>query len=252
MQRGNGLIQNNEHIELVRKAFQESAKIIQNSNVRASGFIEREIKLSTDLELDSFFRNYLESHTDIPVYSEESLGGNSPLKGKNWIVDPLDGSLNFYRNIPFYSSSIALWEDGRPLFGCIYDYVHDEFYCGEIGVGASLNGTPIKVSSNKARDGIKAAGIPSHTNVSDSIKMFEESLNHYKKLRWLGCASLSLAYVADGRVDAYEEKGIKLWDVAAGVALVLAAGGRATWDFNSDGSLNLVADNQVNNQEESK
>jgi myo-inositol-1(or 4)-monophosphatase len=239
------LIHNHEHIELVRNAFLESAKIIQKSNVSTTGFIEREIKLSTDTELDVFFRKYLETHTDIAVYSEESLGGNSPLKGKSWIVDPLDGSLNFYRNIPFYSSSIALWEDGVPLFGCIYDYVHNEFYCGEIGVGSSLNGKPIKVSSTKATEGIKACGIPSHTKVSDSLKMFEESLNHYKKLRWLGCASLSLAYVADGRVDAYEEKGIKLWDVAAGIALVMASGGSATWNFNSDGSLNLVADNRV-------
>jgi myo-inositol-1(or 4)-monophosphatase len=75
--------------------------------------------------------------------------------------------------------------------------------------------------------------------------MFEDSLNSYKKLRWLGCASLSLAYVACGKVDAYEEKGIKIWDVAAGIALVRAAGGRAEFSFNSDGSLNLVADNHM-------
>jgi myo-inositol-1(or 4)-monophosphatase len=230
--------------ELVRDGFREARNILQKSNVTANEFIEREIKLSTDVELDVFFRNYLETNTKIPVYSEESLGC-SPLKGKCWIVDPLDGSLNFYRSIPFYSSSIALWEDGAPLLGFIYDYVHDEFYCGVIGHGSSLNGKAIKVSTVARGDGIKATGIPSHTKISDSLNMFEDSLNSYKKLRWLGCASLSLAYVACGKVDAYEEKGIKIWDVAAGIALVRAAGGRAEFSFNSDGSLNLVADNHM-------
>jgi len=238
------LSKDNAYIELVRNGFREARNIVEKSKVTDNGFIEREIKLSTDVELDFFFRGYLEKNTNLPVYSEESLG-SSPLKGKCWIVDPLDGSLNFFRNIPFYSSSIALWEDGRPLMGFIYDYIHNEFYSGEIGGRAALNGKPIKVSSTEIGNGIKATGIPSHTRVSDSLAMFDKSLDDYKKLRWLGCASLSLAYVADGRVEAYEEKGIKIWDVAAGIAIVMAAGGEAVWEFNSDGSMNLVATNKM-------
>ena len=238
------MIDKSTYSELVREAFREARTILQKSDRANNGFIEREIKISTDIELDIFFRNYLEKKTSIHVYSEESLG-SSPLEGKCWIVDPIDGTLNYYRNIPFYSSSIALWEDGRPLMGFIYDYVHDEFYAGEVGIGSTLNGSAIKVSSTLKSSGIKATGIPSHTKIRDSLNMFNESLEHYKKLRWLGCASLSLAYVACGRVDAYEEKGIKLWDVAAGMALVTAAGGRVAFHFNPDGSLDLMADNKA-------
>ena len=230
------------YAQLVRQSFLEAKAIIGKANNQEFKFIEREVKLSIDVELDTFFRNYLEKFTSIPVYSEESLG-SSPLKGKCWIVDPLDGSLNFFRKIPFYTSSIALWNEGQPVMGFVYDYVHDEFYSGQLDSGATLNDRDIKVSLTKKENGVKATGIPSHTQVNESLAMFEKSLESYKKLRWLGCASLSLAYVADGRVDAYEEKGIKLWDVAAGIALVISAGGKASWDFNSDGTLNLRATN---------
>lgn len=225
---------------LIKNAFEQSAEIIKKSQVVSNGFSEREIKLSTDEELDSFFRTYLEMNSGIPVFSEESGGVNSPLTGKCWIVDPLDGSLNFFRGIPFYSSSIGLWNDGIPIAGGIYDYVHNEFYYGEVGVGAFLNGKLIERSNSLIKSGIKATGIPSFSNVNISLKMFETSLNEYKKLRWLGCASLSLAYVASGKIDCYEEIGIKIWDVAAGMAIAIAAGAKVHSSFNSDGSLNLL------------
>jgi myo-inositol-1(or 4)-monophosphatase len=225
--------------KLIDTAFKEAAEIIKNSKAASNGFIEREIKLSTDENLDKFFRAYLEKNTNDAVYSEESLG-NLPKTGKVWIVDPLDGSLNFFKNIPFYTSSIALWENGAPLLGFVYDYVHDEYYYGEIGHGAFLNDKLLGKTESQGST-IKMTGIPSHTKVEDSLKMFEASLQSYKKLRWMGCASLSLCYVAAGRADAYEEQGIKLWDVAAGMAIVMAAGGHVKYDHNADGSLNLTA-----------
>jgi myo-inositol-1(or 4)-monophosphatase len=231
--------------QLLEKAFQEADKIINQSEAASSGFVEREIKLSTDVELDVFFRNYLEKNTLFPVYSEESLGEKKFLNEKCWIVDPLDGSLNFFRGIPFFASSIALWEEGKPLLGGVYDYTHKEFYYGEVGGNATLNGKLIQVGQAKLGTGIKATGVPSFSSVQESLKMFEKSLSDYKKLRWLGCASLSLAYVASGKMDAYEELGIKIWDVAGGMALVLAAGGQIETHFNPDGSLNLLALNRI-------
>ncbi len=246
MQRRRFLIENEKYVELIKIAFDQSSQIIKKTKKVTNNFVDKEIKLSLDNELDLFFRSFFEKHTSIPVYSEESLGENSPLKGRCWIVDPLDGSLNFFRGIPFYASSIALWENGQPVLGGVYDYIHDELYLGEVATKEmSMNGETIKVEHSISPSDIKATGIPSHSNENDSIEMFRSSLANYKKLRWLGCASLSLAYVAMGRVDAYEEKGIKLWDVAGSLAIVLAAGCRAQWSFNSDGSLNVFAENKV-------
>lgn len=228
----------------ILNGFLKAAQTLKHSKITSSSFVEREVKLSTDLELDLYFREYLETNTDYAVYSEETLGSD-PLIGKCWILDPLDGSLNFSRGIPFYSTSIALWDNGIPLRGYVYDYSHAEFYSADVGKKSLLNGVDIKVSNISSTQGIKATGIPSHTNVSDSLKLFETSLESYKKLRWLGCASLSLCYVASGRVEGYEEKGIKLWDVAAGIAIVMAAGGQIQSSFNKDGSLNLLATNGV-------
>lgn len=236
---------NLQYYELLKEVFKEARKIIEQSNKELNRFLDREIKLTTDQELDTFFITYFEKNTNLPTYSEESLGDKKFLTEKCWIIDPLDGSFNFFRGIPFYASSIALWDKGQPVLGGIYDYVHNEFYYGEIGVGAFLNGKPIELNSAALSKGIKATGIPSFANIHESLKMFESSLSEYKKLRWLGCASLSLAYVASGKMDCYEELGIKIWDVGAGIPLVLAAGGRAEFSYNPDGSINLLAFNKM-------
>ncbi len=226
---------------IIKEGFNQSSKIIKQSSVLSNGFIEREVKISTDIELDQFFRTYLEEKTSIPVFSEESLGSVDPLKDRCWIVDPIDGSLNFLRNIPFYTSSIALWENGKPLAGFVYDYSHNDYYVG-LGLGrAFLNSKPISLSTFQSLNGIVATGIPSHTQVESSLKNFGKLLESYKKIRWLGCASLSMCYVACGKIEAYEELGIKLWDVAAGMAIVQSVGGKLEFHFNEDGSLNLKA-----------
>jgi len=234
---GNSLISE----ELILSCFQQSAAILTEGEKLRESFVEREIKLDVDMELDSFFRCFLEKESGFGVYSEESLGVD-PLKETCWIVDPLDGSLNYSKGIPFYTSSIALWENGRPLLGYIFDYSHKAFYLSQKGLGAKVNGKKISVSSPDSHL-IKATGIPSFTAIESGLDLFKESLANYMKLRWLGCASLSLCYVAEGKIDAYEERGIKLWDVAAGISMVLEAGGKVEMNFNQDGTLNLLASN---------
>ncbi len=231
-----------EFEDLIRNCFLSAAKILEEVPKKIDEFQDREIKLRVDSRLDLFFRNCLEKHTPYPVYSEESKGNSLDLSKTCWIVDPLDGSLNFFRGIPFYTSSIALWIDGKPKLGYIYDYAHQEFYSADVDGVAKLNDQILQIKALNSHQ-IKATGIPSHSEVESSISMFIESLKSYKKLRWLGCASLSLAYLASNRLDAYEERGIKIWDVAAGLALVLAAGGKVQIDQINATTLNVVATN---------
>jgi len=192
--------------------------------------LERDVKIKADRELESIIVKRLLRETQYPVLSEESgyLGGMKTSQGYYWIVDPLDGSLNFSRGIPINCISIALWEKMDPKLGVVYDFNRGELFSGLVGEGAWLNGKPIKVSeiSEKSR-AVLFTGFPVSTDFSrNSLLDFVQNVKLYKKIRLLGSAALSLAYVASGKGDAYIENDIKLWDVAAGIGLVKAAGGR--------------------------
>lgn len=163
----------------------------------------------------------------IAVLAEEGDRHDVDLDGPLWLVDPLDGTLNFTRGFAMAAVSVALWEGGRPLLGVVHDIFHGEVYSGEVGKGAWLDGRPMRVSGVDDRAAaVLATGFPSGRSYrTESLLDFVRSVQEYKKVRMLGSAALMLAQVAAGRFDAYEEEDIYLWDVAAGVALVSAAGG---------------------------
>jgi len=188
----------------------------------------KDIKILGDTESEAIIVSHLLQHTSHPILSEES-GLSSPLQANEpfWIVDPLDGSFNFHRGIPMACISVALWRDREPLLGVIYDFLRDELFEGIVGGQVTGNNKPLAVSAvidtSKAT---LATGFPLHRDYSKAeLTLFVQQVQHFKKIRMIGSAALSLAYVASGRFDAYEENGICLWDVAAGIALVKAAGG---------------------------
>jgi len=188
----------------------------------------RDIKLSEDRGAEEIILETITSMSDTPVLSEETgLIGKVAAEEYLWIVDPLDGTYNFFRGIPFFCSSVALWKGGKPVLGVIYDPLRRELFTAVVGQGAWLNGQSIAVRTivNRSQAAI-AIGFPVQFSFTgEEIESFVAKVQGFKKLRLLGSAALSLAYVACGRVDAYMEKGIMLWDVAAGLALVVAAGG---------------------------
>jgi fructose-1,6-bisphosphatase/inositol monophosphatase family enzyme len=164
--------------------------------------------------------------------------------GLIWIVDPLDGSLNFMRGIPICCVSIGLWQKDLPILGVIYDFQRRELFTGLAGERAFLNGKPIRVSKIKKRaDAVLCTGFPvkadfTKRNIVDTV----EDIMAFKKVRLLGSAALSLAYVACARADFYREEDIRLWDVAAGLAIVNAAGGRCRFKKDKD-LLSIAASN---------
>lgn len=213
-----------------------------------SSELVRDLKIEADRRLDGFILEQLARISNFPVLSEESGFSQSHNNEKNyrWIVDPLDGSLNFSRDIPLYCISISLWRGMDPLLGVIYDFNRNETFTGIVGVGAWLNGTPIKPSNvMEPSKAVLATGFPAGSDFSKNALLdFVEDIKKYKKIRLLGSAALSLSYVACGRVDIYQENGIKIWDVAAGLAIVKAAGGTIkVSDPNDEYSLNAWAFN---------
>lgn len=189
----------------------------------------KDIKINIDGLLHGKIVKMLRSLSNITILSEEDefVSDFSQNTGLQWIVDPLDGSLNHFRGIPLSCISIALWNGQEPLMGTIYDYNLKQMYTGTIGKGAWLNDNPISASDIvDVQQAILCTGFPSYRDYEDtSLKRFISQIQCWKKVRLLGSAALSLAYLASGRVDGYMEEDIRIWDVAAGLAIVKAAGG---------------------------
>lgn len=177
------------------------------------------------------------------VLAEESGGTHHP--GRHWIIDPLDGTVNFVHGIPHISVSIALYDGTKGLVGVVYDPLRDELFTAFDGGGARLNGHVISVSDvTDIGRSVVATGFPyDHDVHAESLSIVvREMLKEINGLRRMGSAALDLAWVAAGRYDAYWELGIAPWDGAAGMVLVREAGGVVTDPFGrqSSPSMGLV------------
>lgn len=187
---------------------------------------ERDVKIAADGSSESIILNYLQDHSAFSILSEERGLVEQKDRSMVWIVDPLDGSLNYSRGIPLCCVSIGLWEENRPVLGVIYDFHRAEFYSGIAGEVAWCNEREIKASDVTRKDkAVICTGFPVNTDFSaECLMTFILKIQQYKKIRLLGSAALSLAYVASGRADAYMENDIMVWDVAGGLAVASGAG----------------------------
>lgn len=150
-----------------------------------------------------------------------------------WIIDPLDGTVNYIHSFPFFSISIALEYRGSIVMGVIYDPIRDDLFWGSRGEGAFWNGRKIQVSSAKELKGtLLATGFPHRAKdrIDPYLKVFKELFIRATGIRRAGSAAMDLAYVAAGIFDGFFEFGLSKWDVAAGSIIVEEAGGVVT-DF---------------------
>ena len=147
-----------------------------------------------------------------------------------WIVDPLDGTTNFAHGLPIFSVSIALERSGETVLGVVHDPMNEETYIAERGEGATLNGEPIRASeTDELKRALIVTGFPYDlAGMPAALELFGRLATASRGMRRLGSAALDLCYVAAGRLDAYYERGVHAWDVAAGALILEEAGGRAT------------------------
>src|SRR5712691_4928029 len=161
-------------------------------------------------------------------------------KSHRWIVDPLDGTLNFLHGIPHFAISIALEREGTIVAGVVYNPANDELFTAERGKGAFLNDQRLRVAARRRlADAVVACALP-HPSRGDVALARSEHIAVQEKvagLRRFGAAALDLAWVAAGRLDAYWERDLSPWDMAAGIALVREAGGFVTDLDNRDAML---------------
>ena len=168
------------------------------------------------------------------VMGEE--GTSRPGNDRLWLIDPLDGTVNFVHGLAQVSVSIALYEEDRPLVGVVFDPIHDEMFAAAAGRGATLNGSPIRVSETSDLDrALLVTGFPydHHEHGDAYVATLAAMLRSVNGIRRLGSAALDLCYVAAGRLDASWEYNLKPWDIAAGLVIVEEAGGRATDPFGA-------------------
>lgn len=197
-----------------------------------------------DRQAEDAIRQVLHSHfPDDGILGEEG-GGGDWRSGRMWIVDPLDGTVNYVHRLPQVAVSVALWANAKPLVGVIIDVARNDEFVAVTGEGASKNGDPIHVSETASLgDSLVSTGFPydRRDHAAAYLRVVEEVMRNSQGTRRLGAAALDLAWVATGQYDAYwehgGEAGVKPWDVAAGMLLVTEAGGTYT---NESGEINQL------------
>lgn len=254
------IVNKKKYLAIAKEAALTAGKFLadyKKANLKIVESRGKDIKISADKEAEKIIIDILKEKSDFPMLSEErGLIEGTKESGLRWIVDPLDGSLNFFRGVPISCVSIGLWDREKPALGVVYDFNRGELFEGMVGkeacphtkreqgiegaevnevdsrygVGAWLNGKRISVSKIKnKKEAVITTGFPVRTSFSQkAIENYIKYVRAFKKVRLLGSAALSLAYVASARVDAYYEKDIMVWDIAAGLAVLSGAGGKYT------------------------
>lgn len=166
--------------------------------------------------------------------AEENTGTQSDAEYQ-WIIDPIDGTTNFVHQIPVYSISVALQQNGKTIAGFVYELNRDEMFHANAS-GAWVNEKPISVTTTEVMsDTLVATGFPYYTfeHVPNYLEVLAYCMKNTRGIRRLGSAAVDLAYVACGRFDGFFEIGLSPWDVAAGAYIVQQAGGKVT-DFKGE------------------
>lgn len=225
------------HLKLAEKVARKTGAFLLehwNQENKVDSAIGRDIKLEVDRLSNDIVLEGLQSQSSLPLLSEEVPDDRNffELDSPYWVVDPLDGTYNFFRGFPSCCVSIALWEKKEPLLGVLYDFTRDEIYTATRSQGLRVNGIARSVSDvNDLKQAALATGFPMAQDFSDgSMQRFFENSRKFKKIRMMGSAAMSLATVAIGQFDCYLEEYIAFWDVAAGLALVKFGGGQIEFE----------------------
>lgn len=219
------------YLEVAEEAAREAGALLRQHFHRDKDIDEarhHDVKLALDRQSqDLITRVLLDAFPTHALYGEEGIAGDqdSPFQ---WVVDPIDGTVNYLYGIPHFCISIALREEGEIMLGLVYDPMVDELWTVERGGMPKLNGHLTGASSRtKLEESILFVGCGKDEEaLKTGLARFGRASLRARKMRMMGSAALGMAYIACGRLDAYIESRISLWDVAAGIILVESAGGR--------------------------
>ena len=222
----------------------------QNEDLQILLNAGRDVKLKIDQDTEELIKKEISSRSNLPILGEES-GYSEELGDIFWVIDPLDGTSNYLRNIPISCVAIAVIHKLDPVVGVINDFNNNHLYFAHEGIPAFMNNQNLQVSQVTSKaEGTLITGIPAKTHYSDEeFKSMIQEFQEWKKIRMIGSAAMASAYVAAGKADTYKENGIFLWDIAAGAALVKSAGGTISIsELQDDFRVNARFSNSVINE----
>ncbi len=206
------------NLNIMIKASEKASKILirdfgEIENLQVSKKGPTDFVTNSDLKTEKIIIEELKkAKPNYSILSEENGTENNRDKDNTWIIDPIDGTVNFLHGIPHFAISIALRSKNELISGLIYDPIKNEMFYAEKNNGAFFNNQRIRVSKKNNLD---------ECLFSTGEKNFETDIPFRKS----GCAALDMAYVASGRYDGYFQNNLNLWDIAAGIVLVKEAGG---------------------------
>lgn len=226
--------------------------IVENSrqpkDVRKKG--GNDLVTGTDIAVEEMLKERLGSLLPGSRFLAEESAAATSLSDGTWIIDPLDGTTNFAHGLPFVATSVALWLEGGPVLGVVNLPLLGELFCATRDGGAECNGESVRVSdTSELSQSLVATGFPYDVNrfLPEILGNLERMLPNTRGVRRPGAAALDLAYVACGRYDGFYESALKPWDTAAGILLVLEAGGRVSRYAHDEpyelGDLSILASN---------
>ena len=233
---------NSANINIMVKACRKASKVL----IRDFGEIEKlqvslkgpgDFVTASDTKVEKILIDELQkARPNYSILSEE-IGQVNNDESFKWIIDPIDGTANFLHGIPHFAISIGLEHNKEIICGIIYDPIKDEMFTAEKGNGSYLNNQRMRVSSrSKLKDCIIFTGGPKIQSKDRDLSLKEYNTFSSKvptPIRKLGSASLDMAYVAAGRCDGFWQRNLNYWDIAAGIILVVEAGGFVT-DFEGE------------------
>ncbi len=218
------------YLDAAESAARAAGKLLRENfqrPLRVNAVAAHDIKLQIDVQAQELIgKLLLEEFPTHALYGEEGIVGDQS-SDHQWIVDPLDGTVNYFYGIPHFCISIALRLHKEMVVGVIYDPIRGEMWTAQRGEVSKLNGTLIHVSDRaELAEAVISIGLSkTGETINTNFPLLQQMIHRVRKCRVFGSAALDMAYVACGRFDAYIETGISLWDIAAGCLLVENAGG---------------------------
>lgn len=219
-------------------------RVARKETLRVDSTEQHDIKLELDRRIQEQIRSEIHANYPEDAFLGEEGGEAARPEQREWVVDPIDGTVNLFYGIPHYAVSIACRLNGEALAGAIYDPNRDELFSVHRGGGATCNGVKLQVSKREALDeAILALGFSKgKKTIAKCLQLYQFYGDKVRKIRAMGSAALDLAYVAAGRLDAYIEQGVSIWDIAAGALMVEEAGGKVQkLPSEPAGKIHLVA-----------
>lgn len=202
-----------------------------------------DVVTQTDLQAEERVKQMLlEATPDAGILAEEG-GGIAPAARVQWVIDPLDGTINFLYSVPLFAVSIAAAVDGEVVAAAVIDVPHGELFSAHLSGGARLDGEPITASSCTALpDALVTTGFSYHADLRDAQgAVAHRVLSRARDVRCFGSAALELCWVACGRCDGYFQRDTEIWDRAAGVLIAQEAGARTELPSPENGDLLIAA-----------